>query len=234
MQSAITSEFTFHDYVYLKNIKDFLISELCFPDKSEPTEETFEQFKEKHFMKLVKIHAKYIGNIENTIYVSIVYGFCYFVIIEGGTYLMDNNEIYKFVAEYFKKIDKLTTLQKIKYFIFNEGPHNIKSITSLAFYLALKNKCYDDIREMIIEKYSKEISQIHEEKIAQFYINKEKTILIRYYSKAQLYLKIIENIFDEFITLFEYSFERDESIEENMERIVFSKNFCQNPEVNIY
>jgi len=238
MQSATTYLFTFQDYKYLKGIKEFLISELCFPDNEEPTEETFDEFKDKHFMKLVKIEAKYIGGIENTIYVSIVFGFCYFVIIEGGTYLMDNNEIHKFVADYFKKIDKMTTVQKIKYFIFSEGEHNTHSVTSLAFYVALKNHCFDEIREMIIEKYEREITEnraeIHQEKIAEFYINEEKTILLRYCSNAQLYLKVMEYLFDEFIILFEFSFERDETIDENMERIIFCRNLCENKDVKIY
>lgn len=236
MQSATTTQFTFQDYTYLKSIKDFLIAELCFPDKVEPTEENFEDFKDLHFMKLVKIQANYVGNIENTIYASIVFGYIYFVIIENGTYLMDNNEIYKFVADYFKKIDQMTTTQKIKHFIFSEGCHTIKSVTSLAFYIALKNRCFEDVRRMIIEKYEKEIDGylIHDEKIAEFYVDKDKTVLLRYHSTAQLYLKIMEYLFDEFILLFERSFERDETLDENMERIVFSRSFCKNKDVNIY
>lgn len=233
MQSATTISFSFQDYLYLKNINDFLISELCFPDNEEPIEENFDDFKEKHFMKLVKIEAKYVGNIENTIYASIAYGYIYFVIIENETYLMDNNEIHKFVADYFKKIDKMTVAQKIKHFIFSYGTHTIKTITSLAFYVALKNRCFDDIRKMIIEKYEKEIQEIYDEKIAEFYVN-NRIILLRYCSKAQLYLKVMHYLFDEFIVLFEFLFERDETIDENMERIVFSKRFCENKEVEIY
>ncbi len=236
MQSATTTQFTFQDYTYLKSIKDFLIAELCFPDKDEPTEENFEEFIDLHFMKLVKIQANYVGNIENTIYASIVFGYIYFVIIENGTYLMDNNEIYKFVDDYFKKIDQMTTTQKIKHFIFSIGTHTIKSVTSLAFYVALKNRCFEDVRRMIIEKYEKEIDGylIHDEKIAEFYVDKDKTVLLRYHSNTQLYLKIMEYLFDEFILLFERSFERDETLDENMERIVFSRSFCKNKDIKIY
>jgi len=238
MQSAETSQFTYQDYLYLKNINIFLISELCFPDNEEPLEETFDNFRENHFMKLVKIQAKYVGNIKNTIYASIAYGYIYFAIIENETYLMDNNEIYKLVADYFKKIDKMTVTQKIKHFIFSEGLHNTHSVSSLAFYVCLKNRCFAEIREMIIEKYEKEIkeekAEIHSEKIAEFYVEQNKKIYLRYCSSAQLYIKIMEHLFDEFIAIFECSFERYMTIDENMERIVFCRNFCENREIKIF
>jgi len=47
-------------------------------------------------------------------------------------------------------------------------------------------------------------------------------------------LKIMEHLFDEFIMLFECSFERGETIDENMEWIVFRHCFCKNRDVKIY
>jgi len=239
MESATTLPFTYQDYLYLKNIKDFIISELCFPDDQVPTLETFDEFKEKHFMILVKISVKFFGNVDYTIYVSVVYGYCHFVIIdENGMYLMDNNEIHKIVADYFKKIDELSATQKIKHFIFKEGTHNTQTITSLAFFVALKNKCFGNVQKMIVEKYETEIKEnvveIFEEKIAEFYADNDETVLLRYSSNAQLYLKVIEHLFDEFIHLFECSYERDKIIDENMERIVFCYKFCKNKDVKIY
>lgn len=239
MKSAITSQFTYQDYCHLKGINDFLIAELCFPDNEEPSEENFEQFKEKHFMKLVKIHTTFTNNNKRTIYVSVTFGFCYFVIIDiDGKYIMDNSEIYKLVSNYFKRIDNMPLTQKLKHFIFKEGTHTIESITSLAFRTALKNKSFDIVKKILIDKYNKEIAEnvalIHEEKIAEFYINNKKTVLIRYCSNAQVYLKIIEHFFDEFITLFESCFEQERSIDENMELIVFSRSFCGNMDVKIY
>jgi len=132
----------------------------------------------------------------------------------------------------------MTTTQKIKHFIFIEGEHNICSVTSLAFYLALKNRFFDDVREMITEKYEKDITEqiaeIHEEKIAEFYVSNNRTILLRYFSNAQLYLKVMQHLFDEFIMLFECSFDREKTIDDNMKRIVFSKSLCENSNVKIY
>ena len=44
MQSAVTTQFTYNDYLDLKGIEDFLIQELCFPDEEEPTEDRFEEY----------------------------------------------------------------------------------------------------------------------------------------------------------------------------------------------
>ena len=238
MQTAVTSPFTFQDYLYLKNINKFLVSELCFPDKDEPTEENFKEFKEKHFMKLVQIKATYAGNIENTIYVSIVFGYCYFVIIEDGKCLMDNNQIYKNVSNYFKKIDKMELTQKLKYFIFNLGFHNIETITSLAIHIALMNKSNDEVKRIIFEKYKKDLDEnnveFHDEKIAEFLDKNDNSIFLKYCSKPNLYLKILKYLFPQFLINLEQEFVKQETIDENMERIVFSKNFCLNDNVEIY
>ena len=235
MQSATTTHFTFEDYEHLKNIKDLIISELCFPDNELPTKENFDDFKELNFMKLIKINVKFITNIQYTIFASIAYGYCHFVIIDqDGMYLMDNNEFHKFIADYFKKIDELPATQKIKHFIFKEGTHDTHTVTSLGLHIALKKRCFNEIRKMIVEKYENEIQENSWEKIAEFYMDEDETILFRYSSNAQLYLKIMEHLFDEFIMLFECSFERGETIDENMERIVFTHCFCKNRDVKIY
>ena len=245
MQSAVTTQFTYNDYLDLKGIEDFLIQELCFPDEEEPTEDRFEEFKKKYFIKLVKLDAKYLGNKESTIYLSLVYGYCYFVIIgKNGKYLMDNDPSYKYIAEYFRAIDKLDTVSKIKHFIFKEGTHTIDTVNSLSLFIAIKNKSFKDVRKILLEKFAEKMDSDEYEmdvlKIGEFLATgtcgdyNDYSIFIKYRSEEELFYKIVYHLFDRLIIFLQEEYERTLTIEENMRKICFDRHFCLNKDVKIY
>ena len=239
MQSAITTQFTYNDYIYLRELKDFLINELCFPEEEEPTEDNFEEFKKKYFIKLVKIDAKYLGDKESTIYLSLVFGFCYFIMIgKDGKYLMDNDPSHKYIAEYFAAIDKMDTVSKIRHFIFKEGTHTIDTVNSLSLFLALKNNSFNDVRRILLEKFADKLDSDDHEidilKIGEFLNNNDDSVFIRYRSEEELFYKIVYHLFDRLIIFLQEEYERTLTVEENMRKICFDRHFCLNKDVKIY